>query len=315
MHSPVWISYDPGLEFMDYESDWENSADEYYDVGSSKPKKRKASSEHESLQKESKRRKLERTQQIPDLKLDGSPPVRQPVVWKPLSQRLRSPELPLLKEGEAKKVALLKDWRKQFNITASQSTDVEPQTKSGKKSRNTSRRNRKLEPIEDDYDYTLDEEEEAGPSSELPPTSLVSIAEDPQMSKNRNRLASFMNGTSSTIAKQAMQQALTAKEQVSLPPDYRERLVPLEELPTQAIVEDMESSREEKAGQVKRGPGKDCESGNGKESTRGKRKAEDSVEEPPPKKKPAAGREKKAAEVTKSTPATTSVGRKTRSKK
>ena len=312
MHSPVWISHDPGLEFMDYESDWDNSADEYYDVRSSSPGKRKSSSNHEQSRKGSKRRRLEPTQQIPAMTLDGANPVRQPVVWKPLSQRLRSPELPLLREGEAKKVALLKDWREQFNVTASQRTPVQsPPTRSKRKSLATSRRISQTEL--NGRDYVL-EEEEMGPSPELPPTSIVPVVEEPPLPK-KNRLSAHMNGAASNIAKQAMQQASEAKGKALVFPGNGEMLAPTEVKTAQPAIEDTGSMQKGNVGPKKRETEKHGERGHGGSRTRGKRKAEDNVDEFPPKKKSAMGQGKTTSDVAKSKQMPVSLERKTRSKK
>ena len=307
MHSPVWISYDPGLEMIDFESDWELSADEYYDVGSKPPKnKRKGTAEEEQRRSHTKRRKLEPTEKIPAFRLDETVSVQSPVVWRSLSQRLGSPELPKLKEGETPKVALLRNWKAHLGAKSVDSPPSRPRGRPKKKSRKQS-----LPDRTSDYagaDGTLDDEIRLS-ASELPPTSLV---EQSSTQPEERQTKAHVNRTS-TIAKQAMRQTLEMKEHAS-PPDDQDLAAGLVEEDDDVSAEnDMYEEGNGKLGYDEQDEKMSDGNPNRKASQQGKRKAEDSVEEPPPKKK--RGRPKKAPDPSKAEAVPKAAGRKTRSKK
>jgi len=134
MHSPVWVSFDPDFETASYGSDWEYYSDEFFDeegLGSGEKMKvegddSKAEAQPQDSKMRKKRRKLNTTENIPELSLNELARKRPTVIWTPRNQRLQSPELPLMKEGQAEKVALLKDWREKFKIsTRSSATETQ----------------------------------------------------------------------------------------------------------------------------------------------------------------------------------------------
>ena len=114
MHSPVWIDYDPSLELEDAFDESELYPSDFFDEDVPEKRKRR-SPENDNGSKigiSSKRRKLEATDAIPELSL-GEPVTAVPkVVWR--SSEHDPIAYPVLEDGQAEKVSLLKDWRERF---------------------------------------------------------------------------------------------------------------------------------------------------------------------------------------------------------
>lgn len=103
MHSPVLIGHDQDLDFLDYDGDWDDSADDFYqEAASAHPESRHRASGIESPRPRKKQCGL--TSKDPAS-------LCEPVIWIPLSQSLHPPELPKRQHDGAKIVALLEDWR------------------------------------------------------------------------------------------------------------------------------------------------------------------------------------------------------------
>ena len=103
MHSPVLVGHDPDLDFLDYDCDWDDSADDFYEEATNAPKeKRRRVSGIESPRPRKKQRGL--TSKNPAS-------LCEPVIWIPLSQSLHPLELPKQQHNGAEVVALLEDWR------------------------------------------------------------------------------------------------------------------------------------------------------------------------------------------------------------
>lgn len=307
MHSPVLISYDPGIEMVDYDSDWDLSVDEYFDVGSKGPgKKRKETASQGQTKRHTKRRKLDPTEQIPNLNLDETVSVQKPVVWRSLGQRLGSPELPTLKEGEAQKVALLKNWKAHIGVSPDDNAPPRPRGRPRKKTRKQSLPNRVPDYASNDITF---EDKSTLPISELPPTSLV---EQTSLQPEQQQAKAHVNGTS-TMAKQAMRQASMLKENAT-PPGNQEQAIELAEQDDGVIAgHEMTEDDDGKPEPDWQDEEMSDEKPNGKAFQGGKRKAEDSVAERPAKRK--RGRPKKIAGSSKAEAVPKAAGRKTRSKK
>ena len=288
MHSPVWISYDPDFEIADYTSDWENSVDEYFDEGKAGGNKRKGSQKKGNQEHQKKRRKkLAPTHDIPELSLATT--VREPVVWTTSRERLRSPELSTWKEGKVTKVALLEDWRDRFKISSKAST---PKLASEGTEGISYQNGQVIDAMGNittpdmEHDGTEVEGDETT-EPQLPPTSLTQ--ETDSLPKSQ-RSSSYLNGTASSVAKQAMRQASLTN--INPPPpskkrkasssadeddEYTAKEAPPERTAILAEVAVSAATPEHKAnGSV-----------NGKFRAKSKRKATESIEEesePPPKK-------------------------------
>lgn len=127
--SPTWVSYPPDYDSVSYESDWDYYSDGYYDEVPPKDNKRKAIGSGEAkIERETagelgnlkKRRKLKSTNEsdISSHELLLSNPT---VIWRSTKERLQPLEIPLVREGQGEKVALLKDWRERFELSSSSS--------------------------------------------------------------------------------------------------------------------------------------------------------------------------------------------------
>ncbi|KAL9130419.1 MAG: hypothetical protein Q9217_001386 [Psora testacea] len=230
MHSPVWISYDPDHDIADYISDWEISPDEYFDEGSSTARKRKAGKGNGKGGHQEKRRKLQLTKKISTLSLGEATPPSEPVVWRARDERLRSPDLPVLREGDAGRVALLKDWRETLNISNGTDRPKPAAAKARKQAREASQP--RVAPLAngplnaEDEERALQQDTTTGP--DRPPTSLTQESTSPLTEQH---IPSYMSGTSSTLAKRALRQASmadqeqashTRKRRVSNPSDQQD---------------------------------------------------------------------------------------------
>lgn len=103
MHSPVLVGHDPDFDFLDYDGDWDDSADDFYEEATNAPKEqRRRVSAIESPRPRKKQRGL--TSKDPAS-------LCEPVIWIPLSQSLHPLELPKRQHNGAEAVALLEDWR------------------------------------------------------------------------------------------------------------------------------------------------------------------------------------------------------------
>ena len=116
MHSPVWVNYEPALDLEEYWSDGELS-DDYFDSDFSRRKRWKVPGfeNTEQLGPVAKKRKRAparlRELSLGEPMVTGNPedPFLQPtVLWKVRGQ---SPTLPVVRDGQGEKVAILKDWR------------------------------------------------------------------------------------------------------------------------------------------------------------------------------------------------------------
>jgi hypothetical protein len=152
MPSPVYLE-DPAYEMMGGYSDWEYYSDDYYDDDPNLLKKNpqagsppallkfpKGKTDSYTTQKRGRKRKLAETEDIPTLSLGGPGLVEivqkighniTGTTWK--TEKTAS-EI-LYHQGEAKRVALLKDWRNVFR---------ESQPKSDRRSKGTSNNNAAL---------------------------------------------------------------------------------------------------------------------------------------------------------------------------
>ena len=319
MHSPVWINYMPDLDLIDYDSDIDPSGDEYYDNTSTMLTRRRSGSEQPQRPSLKKRRKLEPIHQISDLSLESTPTVAQPVIWKPLSQRLHSPELPVVEDGEAKKVALMKDWRKQVDAIASIQTTLKAKLKPRKRPRKFSKNLLEAGAIDEKYaleEEGGEEEEEEEERMALPPVlpPLSIVQEPPSPKKRKHAPPTYPNGTS-TIAKQAMQQA-SASVALNSPPqeeEEEEEAMIVKKTDIDAIKGAMEPKRRGRPRRDKHEARESKEKLNAGSNPRKKRKAGGSVEESP-QKKLASGRSRKANEAANYESASTATSRMTRSK-
>ena len=134
MHSPVWQNYDPAYDTTESFTDWEYESDEYYDQEYSKyreasgdvPVEHSRNLKRKRIGAEPKRRqrrKLNATQDIPDLNLGESIGSDRNislsptpfVIWKKPDE---PPSLPVVVDGQGEMVALLKDWREKFKDIA-----------------------------------------------------------------------------------------------------------------------------------------------------------------------------------------------------
>lgn len=152
MPSPVYLE-DPAYEMMGGYSDWEYYSDDYYDDDPNLLKKNpqagsppavlkfpKCHTDSYTTQKRGKKRKLAQTEDIPTLSLGGPGLVEivqnighniTGTTWK---TEKTAPET-FYHQGEAKRVALLKDWRNVFR---------ESQPRSDRRSKGTSKNNAAL---------------------------------------------------------------------------------------------------------------------------------------------------------------------------
>ena len=113
VHSPVLTSYTAALDFLRaYDSDdFDDSDDEYNDLT--------RLTRQRSGKEQSKTR--DPPKQPPE---DNSAPagssrrtnVRQPVLWRTRRERLASPDVPVWKDGQQSKIALLRDWRDRLQL-------------------------------------------------------------------------------------------------------------------------------------------------------------------------------------------------------
>ena len=137
--------------------------------------------------------------------------LRQPVLWKSWHERLPSPEVPIWKDGQHPKLSLLKDWRQRTG------TGVEPsKVAKASKSKGKGKSGRKAtnikppparEPSLDEEEAFLDDIDPA--KSELPPT-ILHAGDDPQPKKPLKH--GYLNGTTSSMARQAITQASNVEE-------------------------------------------------------------------------------------------------------
>ena len=116
MQSPVWLSYDPSYETASVPSDWEFYSDDYWDEESTTKRKRKGDAKEKTIARgdstgnsaERKRRKLKRTEDVPEMSLDESVVAAPTVVWKSKSDVLQPFEGPIVSEGQGERISLLK---------------------------------------------------------------------------------------------------------------------------------------------------------------------------------------------------------------
>ena len=322
MHSPVWISYDPDYDIVDYNSDWEDSVDEYYDESNTATLKRKVGDLDGIHGVVKKRGKLEPTKQIPELVLSEGVRFREPVVWRARHERLKSPELPIFREGDAETVALLKDWRERSDAAATataslfQPASKKQRTKTGKSNYTQNASVANGQSGTDDKEIPLRDDTISG--TYLPPMSLT-----PNLTTivREQHHPPDMNGTSSILKKQALQQASTTNHENL--PQIRKRRVS-----NYSDEQDKEASRDSKRvkpmakarGVTQNASKQDIIKGgevNGRVTTRGKRKAEELGDEnsvSPKKKQFPLGKEIKLP-TTNSKVMERKTGRQTRSKK
>lgn len=98
-HSPVYISYNQALDFLDgYDSDVWDSDDGFED----------ALSTHSQPTHNQENTRPAHSDRGGDLNLSRS---RVPVIWRPSNWRFSSPDVPSCVDGENERVALLQDWR------------------------------------------------------------------------------------------------------------------------------------------------------------------------------------------------------------
>lgn len=128
MQSPVWLNYDPSDETASIPSDWEYYSDDYWDEESTKKRKRKGDAMEETAVEgnpiehgsERKRRKLQRTENVPGIILGESAVAAPTVIWKSKNDVLQPFEGPIVSEGQGERVSLLKDWRERFKVPSKQ---------------------------------------------------------------------------------------------------------------------------------------------------------------------------------------------------
>ena len=126
MQSPVWLNDDPSYETASVPSDWEYYSDDYWDEESAKKRKRKGDALEEIAVEgnpiehglKRKRRKLKRTENMPEISLGESVVAAPTVVWKSKSDVLQPSDGPVVSEGQGERVSLLKDWRERFKLSS-----------------------------------------------------------------------------------------------------------------------------------------------------------------------------------------------------
>lgn len=103
MHSPVLAGHDPDFDSIDYDGDWDDSADDFYEEGASPhTKKGQRGSGIESPRPRKKQC---------GLTSENAASLCEPVIWIPLNQRLHPLNFPKRHYSGAEAVALIEDWR------------------------------------------------------------------------------------------------------------------------------------------------------------------------------------------------------------
>lgn len=122
MHSPVLVNYDPTFESTDVWTDWDDYSDDFFDDESLRSKRRKKDKTGNGLEgapATAKRKVPKSIRHLSKLSLgepassDEETHIRpcSTVVWKTKGD---SPRLPVLRDGQEKKVSILRDWRERF---------------------------------------------------------------------------------------------------------------------------------------------------------------------------------------------------------
>ena len=109
-HSPVYISYNQALDFLDgYDSDVWNSDDGFED---------ELSTHSQPVHSQESTRPVQ-SERCGNLDLSRS---RIPVIWRPSNWRFTSPDVPSCVDGENERVALLQDWRTRLDGPSTDAT-------------------------------------------------------------------------------------------------------------------------------------------------------------------------------------------------
>ena len=305
IHSPVITSYSAALDLLDWDSEDFDSDDEYDDYVSLKSKRTTGAGTNASKSRKSKGKSIGHS-----VSARGkiSIPIRQPVLWKPLKERLLSPERPTWKDGQNVEVSLLRDWRKRFESADSISSGAPPSRKGtanshkGKKPVSGTMDETQLTGIDGLTPWALEAESPA-----LPPLTLNTEQISPSKSTNN---VPYVNGGSSALAKKAMLRASTTIEKSNMTSKKRKASESIEEEPKPADCgEPPRVRRGRKAIKDKH------DASNVSQVTEELLQVDETeIEEPAPK-KGAKGRAQKGSNETKPTVTTLASTRSTRSRK